>query len=90
MSGLPNSRPILVDFASLLTKKLSLLICGNIIKGFSTQKHRNYLNRRAIEWFQKHKVKSFYVQVDEEDFESGSRALMQVSVVYVCDKNKKK
>lgn len=30
LTGFPSSRPALVDFASLLTKKTSLLICGNI------------------------------------------------------------
>lgn len=79
LSSLPNNRPILVDFAYLLTKNLSLLVCGHINKGSSTQKHRSYLQRRATEWFQKHKVKAFYSFVDGEDFESGSRALMQAS-----------
>lgn len=37
------------------------------------------MQRRATEWFQKHKVKAFYAFVDGEDFESGSRALMQAS-----------
>lgn len=79
LTSLPNSRPILVDFAYLLTKNLSLLVCGHINKGTSTQKHRNYLQRRATEWFQKHKVKAFYSYLDGENFESGSRALMQAS-----------
>lgn len=49
------------------------------LKGASTQKHRNYLQRTATEWFKKHKVKAFYSHVDDENFEFGSRALMQAS-----------
>lgn len=30
LSGMPSSRPALIDFSYLLTKNLSLLICGHI------------------------------------------------------------
>lgn len=81
MAGTPNTRPILVDFANLLTKNLSLLICGHVFKGQSTQRQRVFLQRQAREWLQKHKVKGFYTIVDGEDFEIGSRALLQASGV---------
>lgn len=32
LSGMPSFRPPLIDFAYLLTKNLSLLICGHILK----------------------------------------------------------
>jgi solute carrier family 12 (sodium/potassium/chloride transporter), member 2 len=31
LTGMPGSRPPLVDFANLITKKVSLLICGHIL-----------------------------------------------------------
>ncbi|XP_067646757.1 bumetanide-sensitive sodium-(potassium)-chloride cotransporter isoform X2 [Eurosta solidaginis] len=77
LSGLPNTRPVLVDFAYMLTKNLSLMVCGHLIRGSSSQRYRNYLQDRATSWFRKHRVKGFYALVDGEDFESGSRALMQ-------------
>jgi solute carrier family 12 sodium/potassium/chloride transporter 2 len=79
LSGSPNSRPQLVHFAFLLTKKLSLLVCGHVIKNQISQKHRNYLTKKSNDWFRKHKVKAFYSLVDDADFETGSRALMQAS-----------
>lgn len=79
LSGLPNTRPILVDFAYMLTKNLSLLVCGHVLRGPSSQRYRNYLQDRATSWFRKHRVKGFYALVDGEDFESGSRSLMQAS-----------
>lgn len=82
LTHLPNTRPTLVDFAYLLTKNLSLLVCGHILKGnTNSQKHRIYLQHRAADWFQKHKVKGFYSLIDGEDFESGARALMQATGV---------
>lgn len=54
-------------------------MCAHINRGTSSQKHRDYQQRRATDWFQKHKVKAFYASVDGEDFESGSRSLMQAS-----------
>ncbi|XP_004525272.1 bumetanide-sensitive sodium-(potassium)-chloride cotransporter isoform X2 [Ceratitis capitata] len=77
LSGLPNTRPVLVDFAYMLTKNLSLLVCGHVIRGTSSQRYRNYLQDRATTWFRKHNIKGFYSLVDGEDFESGTRALMQ-------------
>lgn len=32
LSGTPNSRPTLIDFAYLITKNVSLLLCGNIVQ----------------------------------------------------------
>jgi solute carrier family 12 (sodium/potassium/chloride transporter), member 2 len=31
LTGMPGARPPLVDFANLITKKVSLLICGHIL-----------------------------------------------------------
>jgi solute carrier family 12 (sodium/potassium/chloride transporter), member 2 len=78
LTGSPNTRPLLVNFGYLLTKKLSLLVCGHVVKGVTTQKYRNFLARRAHDWYRRHKVKGFYTQVDDADFETGCRALMQV------------
>lgn len=79
LAGAPNSRPQLVNFGFLLTKKLSLLVCGHVMKMQMSQKHRNYLLRKSNEWCRRHKVKAFYGLVDDSDFETGSRALMQAS-----------
>lgn len=81
LSSVPNSRPILVDFANLLTKNLSLLMCGHVMKGSSSQRQRTFLQRQARDWFKKHKVKGFYSLVDGDDFETGARALLQASGV---------
>ncbi|XP_062565684.1 bumetanide-sensitive sodium-(potassium)-chloride cotransporter isoform X2 [Armigeres subalbatus] len=79
MSGHPGSRPLLVHFSYLLTKNLSLMVCGQVNKAQTSQKFRNYLQRKANDWFRRHKVKGFYTYVDDNDFETGTRAAMQAS-----------
>lgn len=37
LTGMPGSRPPLVDFAYLITKGLSLLVCANILKVSNAQ-----------------------------------------------------
>lgn len=79
LSGPPNSRPQLVTFGYLLTKKLSLLVCGHVMKTQISQKYRNYLQKKSSDFFKRHKVKAFYSLIDDSDFETGARAMMQAS-----------
>lgn len=72
---------MLIDFANLLTKSNSLLICGHVLKNKSTHRNVAYLQLQAQEWFKKHKIKGFYTVVDGESFEIGSRALLEASGV---------
>lgn len=81
MSGSPTIRPSLIDFANLLTKNLSLLMCGHVIRGNVTQRERLALQRQANNWMKQHTIKGFYTIVDGETFEVGSRALIQASGV---------
>uniref|UniRef100_A0A1B0CV09 Uncharacterized protein n=2 Tax=Lutzomyia longipalpis TaxID=7200 RepID=A0A1B0CV09_LUTLO len=79
LSGLPSIRSILVDFGYLITKNVSLLVCGHVIQSVSNQKHRLYMQQKTKEWFDDHKMKAFYAHVDDECFETGCKALMQAS-----------
>uniref|UniRef100_A0A2M4CSL5 Putative k+/cl-cotransporter kcc1 n=1 Tax=Anopheles darlingi TaxID=43151 RepID=A0A2M4CSL5_ANODA len=79
LCGHPSARPLLVNFAYLLTKKLSLLVCGHVTKTHVSQKYRNHLQKKAAEWCRRHKVKGFYSLIDDNDFETGARAIMQAS-----------
>lgn len=77
LSGHPNTRPTLVNFAYLLTKRTSLLVCGHVIKQTAPNKYRNFLIKRANDWFRRHKVKGFYNgPIDDADFETGTNALL--------------
>lgn len=81
LSGMPNYRPPLIDFAFLMTKNLSLLICGHIVKSSVPQRVRNALTYKAHNWLRAHKIRAFYSHIDESSFEEGARALIQASGV---------
>uniref|UniRef100_A0A6P7F146 Bumetanide-sensitive sodium-(Potassium)-chloride cotransporter n=1 Tax=Diabrotica virgifera virgifera TaxID=50390 RepID=A0A6P7F146_DIAVI len=77
LSGMPSARPALVDFAHLLTKNLSMLVCGHINTSSLPQRVRNVLNYKANSWLRAHKLKAFYMQIDGLSFEDGCRALLK-------------
>ncbi|CAG9856533.1 unnamed protein product [Phyllotreta striolata] len=77
LSGTPSARPALVDFAHLLTKNLSMLVCGHFNRSALTQRVRNVLNYKANSWLRAHKIKAFYMQVDGMSFEEACVALMK-------------
>ncbi|XP_076054160.1 bumetanide-sensitive sodium-(potassium)-chloride cotransporter-like isoform X1 [Oratosquilla oratoria] len=79
LSGSPGVRPPLLDFAQSITKNISLLICGHVIKGPQTQRVRNALTRRAYNWLEKHKIRAFYSVVEGNTLEEGSRNLFQLA-----------
>ncbi|XP_054285767.1 solute carrier family 12 member 1-like [Macrosteles quadrilineatus] len=78
LSALPSCRPPLVDFASLMTKN-SLLICGHILSTPVPHRVRYVLNQKARNWLDVHKIKGFYNNIDDSNFEDGASSLMQTS-----------
>ncbi|KAF5270292.1 hypothetical protein FQA39_LY08403 [Lamprigera yunnana] len=77
LSGMPSARPALIDFASLLTKNLSMLVCGHINTSWLRQCIRSVLNYKANSWLKVNKIKAFYMQVDGVTFEEGATALLK-------------
>ncbi|XP_050520398.1 solute carrier family 12 member 3 isoform X2 [Daktulosphaira vitifoliae] len=77
LTGMPSARPPLTDFAHLITKNLSLLVCGNMIKTPTSQKLLEIYSKRATNWLCYHKIKGFYVQIDGTNFDDGAKSLMQ-------------
>lgn len=77
LSGMPNSRPILIDFANLLTRNLSLMICGHVVETELTYAERIGLEKKSRDWLKKHNIKAFYALADGESFRIGSTALME-------------
>ncbi|MFN9981002.1 MAG: hypothetical protein ACK53Y_13835, partial [bacterium] len=59
-----------MDFANLLTKKISLLICAHIIKKDEVQNVDN-LKNRVETWLKDHNIQSFYTVVESDSFTAG-------------------
>ncbi|XP_021936563.1 bumetanide-sensitive sodium-(potassium)-chloride cotransporter-like isoform X2 [Zootermopsis nevadensis] len=79
LTGMPGSRPPLVDFAYLITKGLSLLVCAHILKATHSQRVHEALTKKAYQWLIRHKVKAFFCITEDDSFEAGCQVLMQIS-----------
>lgn len=79
LTGTPSHRAALVDFAYLLTKKHSLLICGHIKKERQAPRTRKTIIQNGYEWLQQRNVKAFYVMVDNCTYDEGAQALIQAT-----------
>ncbi|XP_034033070.1 solute carrier family 12 member 3 [Thalassophryne amazonica] len=78
LTGPPSSRPALVDFAGTFTKRLSLMICGNVVTADPTPSAVEKANSKShVTWLSQRKIKSFYRGVVAADLRSGVNTLMQ-------------
>ncbi|XP_059486469.1 bumetanide-sensitive sodium-(potassium)-chloride cotransporter-like isoform X2 [Neocloeon triangulifer] len=79
LAGHPTSRPALLDFANLITKRLSLLICGCVSPQPLSHRERQSAVNSAIQFFKERKMRAFFSLVDSLSVEMGTRALLQAS-----------
>ncbi|XP_028559449.2 solute carrier family 12 member 3-like [Podarcis muralis] len=77
LSGPPSFRPALVDFVNAFTKKVSLMICGNVAELGDSSCFENY--NEQLQWLSTRKIRSFYNFITTGDLRAGARSLMQVS-----------
>jgi len=78
LSGIPAHRQPLVDFANLLTKKLSLLICAHVEKNSQFQ-YLELLKTNVQSWLKDHNVKAFFSVVPNKSYEDGAISIMNAS-----------
>ena len=71
-SGVPAHRQPLVDFANLITKKLSLLICAHVNDGNQGYGYLEALRSNVNVWLKDHHIKAFFNAVPSQDFEQGA------------------
>lgn len=79
LTGPPNSRAPLVDFANLITKNNSLMIVGNVESAKLNYKERKAKIEQGKKWLAARKIRAFYSVIDDISFEEGVRCLLQVS-----------
>ncbi|XP_047240996.1 solute carrier family 12 member 3-like [Girardinichthys multiradiatus] len=77
LTGPPNQRPALVDFVGSFTKRISLMICGDIILDGKAQPQET--TDSLDEWLNKRKVRSFYAALSADNFRTGAKQLLQAS-----------
>ncbi|CAE1286567.1 SLC12A2 [Acanthosepion pharaonis] len=77
LSGLPSSRPALVDFVSSFTRNCSLMICCNVIVDPNADSLKVLKTSEEYNWLHRRKVKCFYTPIISPDFRVGVQSFMQ-------------
>ncbi|XP_012941934.1 solute carrier family 12 member 3 [Aplysia californica] len=77
LSGEPDTRPALVDFCTHITKKMGLMMCGNVIVGTQWENLRQLQSSAPYAYFRRRHIKSFYSATTASTFQLGAQALMQ-------------
>ncbi|RUS77830.1 hypothetical protein EGW08_014404 [Elysia chlorotica] len=77
LSGDPDTRPALVDFCTHITKKMGLMVCGNIIIGGQSENLRKLQSEAPYTYFRKRHIKSFYSATTAPTLRLGAQSLMQ-------------
>merc|ERR1719481_615065 len=75
LTGNPPHRPSLVDFANIITKKISILITGHVITEEGTVNMFN-LRDGMQKWLKDHQIKGYYACTQTPDFVGGARSCM--------------
>ncbi|KAF2357911.1 SLC12A transporter C-terminal [Trinorchestia longiramus] len=77
LSGPPSARPPLIDLGQLITKNISMLVCGHIARQMDWRQ-RSMLIARNNNWLKRHKIRSFYSLVEAKDLETGAMNFFQL------------
>lgn len=77
-AGFPPNRPCLLDFANLLTKRLSFLQVVDIVTDGTSYKEIQEIRASAQDWMHDNKVKAFYTVARSEDFHHGARSAIEM------------
>merc|ERR1719391_1790769 len=78
-SGIPAHRQPLVDFANLITKKLSLLICSHIETDAVSSKSLTGLKSGVEMWLKDHGIKAFFTASQNKSFSDGAISCMNLA-----------
>ena len=77
MTGDPKERPFLIHMANLITKRLSLLQCVNIVTEDMNFEDKNEHIQQTQKWLTEHRIKAFYTVSKSDKFREGTRLVMR-------------
>lgn len=78
LSGNPAHRPSLVDFANIITKKLSLLVCGHVSQQEGPVNIAN-LKEGMQAWLKDHQIAGYYSFVQHASISGGAKMCMSIA-----------
>ena len=79
MAGNPADRPLLMDFANLITKRISLLELVHIVHEDVDSKTMKNMKLETDEWLAKNHIKGFYSLTRNSSFCDGVRSAIELS-----------
>ena len=78
LTGNPAHRPSLVDFANIVTKKVSLLVCGHVLREAGPVNLAE-LKENMQQWLKDHMISGYYSVAQTPDLSAGARSCMTLS-----------
>jgi len=78
LTGNPAHRPSLVDFANIITKKISLLICGHVLQEQGPVNLAN-LKDSMQQWLKDHNIKGYYAVAQSPELNAGAKSCMTIA-----------
>jgi len=78
LTGNPAHRPSLVDFANIITKKISVLICGHVLTEEGPVNLTN-LKEGMQTWLKDHNIKGYYAVTQTPDLSGGAKSCMTLA-----------
>jgi len=78
LTGNPAHRPSLVDFANIITKKISLLVCGQILQDDGPVNLGN-LKDGMQQWLKDHNIKGYYTVAQTKNLSAGAKSCMTMT-----------
>ncbi|XP_040581713.1 bumetanide-sensitive sodium-(potassium)-chloride cotransporter [Lepeophtheirus salmonis] len=79
MSGSPLNRPTLIDFANLVTKRISLLESVDVVPEDLDWKKSQAIKNSGQNWFTENHIKGFFSVVRNSKISEGARTAMELS-----------
>ena len=73
LTGDPKERPFLVHMANMITKRLSMLQCVNIVSEEVPFEVRNENIQKTQKWLGEHRIKAFYTVSKSDKLKEGAR-----------------
>ena len=78
LTGNPAHRPSLVDFANIITKKMSLLVCGHVLQEEGPVNLSN-LKKGMQQWLKDHQISGYYSVAQNKSLSVGAKSVMTIS-----------
>lgn len=90
LTGDPKDRPFLLHMANMITKRLSLLQCVNIVSEDLIFDERNEMWTRGQRWLTDNRIKAFYTISRSDKYKEGVRYEFTKKLIHKIETSSKR